>query len=59
MVVVSIMMTEIQTLMKTIVVTTVVIEGMVRFNKISRVYDSGNALKQRIGVNGTYVDFVI
>ena len=31
----------------------------VKFNNISRVYDSGNALKQRIRVNGTYVDFVI
>ena len=31
----------------------------VRFNNISRVYDSGNGLKQRIRVNGTYVDFML
>ena len=33
----------------------------VRFNNIhvSRAYNIGNALKQRIRVNGTYVDFVI
>ena len=31
----------------------------VRFNNISRVYESGNSLKQRIRVNETCVDFVL